>query len=424
MRYVVKRTLVAAVAAVLTAPVAHATNGYFAHGYSTKEKGLAGAGTALSQDAMASATNPAGMAFVGSRMDIGAALFSPSPRSYTLTGAPSAASFVNAVPGTTYESDSDFFIIPHFAYNKVLASGDAIGVSIYGNGGMNSNYPASSTPFGAGTFGAGDSGVNLEQLFVNLSYAKKINTKHALGGSLILAGQRFAAKGLENFAPFSSDPNNLSGNRHSKSYGAGIKLGYQGELSPGFRVGISYQSKISMSEFDEYKGLFAENGGFDIPETYNIGVSFDVGDSGVVVADIQRINYTGVSSISNPINQLINGSCIPSAPFSPNPSSSGAGCLGGASGAGFGWEDMTVYKIGYQFDVGNNTYRFGYSFTDQPIPETQTLFNILAPAVIEQHFTAGMTMRLSGNQEFNLAGLYAPSNSVKGSNPFDGGARR
>ena len=81
MKSVIKKSLLAAtVAGIVASPVANATNGYFAHGYSTKEKGLAGAGTAYSQDAMAAATNPAGMAFVGERLDVGAAFFSPSPR--------------------------------------------------------------------------------------------------------------------------------------------------------------------------------------------------------------------------------------------------------------------------------------------------------------------------------------------------------
>lgn len=445
MRITVNKSLLAiAVSGVLMSPVVHATNGYFGHGYSTKEKGLAGAGTAYSQDAMAAATNPAGMAFVGERMDIGAAFFSPSPRSYTMTGNPVApggnpamggdpnapfGSFINATPGASVDSDNDFFLIPHFAYNTQLNADSTLGVSVYGNGGMNTKYPASATPdftgdgAGDGTFGAGTAGINLEQLFINVSFSKMLNAKHAFGGSLILAGQRFAAQGLENFAALSLNPDSLSGNRHSLSYGAGFKLGYQGEVSPGVRVGVSYQSKISMGEFDEYKGLFAEGGDFDIPSTYNIGVSVDVGQSGMIVADIQRINYTDVAAVSNPVSNLIGptASCIP-AGFNPNPAitgASGTGCLGGANGGGFGWEDMTVFKIGYQIEEGDNTYRIGYSFTDQPIPESETFFNILAPAVMEQHFTAGMTMKLPGNQEFNIAGMYAPSNSVKGQNPVD-----
>ena len=465
MKKVVNKSLLAiAVSGMLAAPAVNATNGYFAHGYSTKERGLGGAGTAYSQDAMAAATNPAGMAFVGERFDIGMDLFSPSPRGYTVTGSPpipAAANFdvldgfgvcqtphplnpaacappFSVNPGSV-ESGNDFFLIPHVAYNWQLNTDSTAGVTVYGNGGMNTEYKSGSAtlPDGNtpgltitnqdGTFGAGTAGVNLAQLFINVSFSKKFNDKHAFGGGVIFAGQRFIAQGLENFGQFSTDPNNLSGNRKSDSYGAGLKFGYQGEVAKGIRVGASYQSKINMTEFDEYKGLFAEGGDFDIPSTYNIGVSFDVGSSGIVVADIQQINYTDVKSISNPVSKLTDGSCLDALNATLNngfvpTGASGAGCLGGADGAGFGWDDMTIFKIGYQFDMGENTFRVGYSHTDQPIPESETLFNILAPAVIEDHITAGWTMRLSGNQEINLSAMYAPKSTVKGANPFDGGA--
>ena len=473
IKVVNKSLLAIAVSGILASPAVYATNGYFSHGYSTKEKGLAGAGTAYSQDAMAGATNPAGMAFVGERMDLGLQFFSPSPRGYTVSGnppVPGDGSFtVFAPPATStalptcnfpdpggsgacappfsvspgsVESENDIFLIPHFAYNWQLNTDSALGVSVYGNGGMNTKYTSGSAvlPNGnstnpllpieelPGTYGAGTAGVNLAQLFVNVSFAKKLNSKHALGGSLILAGQRFMAYGLENFGQFSLDPDNLSGNRKSDSYGAGVKLGYQGEVTKGIRVGVAYQSKISMSEFDEYKGLFAEGGDFDIPSTYSIGASFDVGSTGVIVADVQQINYSDVASISNPISPLTDGSCANALNttiqnnFTPSPAA-GAGCLGGSAGAGFGWEDMTIFKIGYQMDLNEkHTIRFGYSHADQPIPESETLFNILAPAVIEDHITAGWTMKVGKNQEFNLAGMYAPKSSVKGANPFDGGA--
>ncbi len=433
MRTIVKKSLLAiAVSGVIISPAVNATNGYFGHGYSTKEKGLAGAGTAYSQDAMAAATNPAGMAFVGGRMDIGLALFSPSPRSYTVTGTPHApegpggtypfGSMINAQPGVEVESDNDLFMIPHFAYNWQADDVSTIGVSVYGNGGMNTEYPAASTPFEAGTFGAGTTGINLSQLFVNVSFAKKMNANNAFGASIIVVGQQFSAQGLENFTPFSSDPSSLSGNKKSTSYGAGFKFGYQGEVYKGIRLGAAYQSKMSMSSFDEYAGLFAEGGDFDIPSTYNIGASFDVGKSGVIVADVQQINYSEIASIANPINNLFTG-CLPGGfPGNPGPGGMGAGCLGGADGGGFGWEDMTIFKIGYQMDIGKkNTIRVGYSHAEQPIPESETLFNTLAPAVIEDHITAGWTLKVGTDMEFNLAGMYAPSNSVKGPNPADGG---
>jgi long-chain fatty acid transport protein len=470
MRYTVNKSLLAiAVSGILIAPAANATNGYFMHGVSTKEKGLAGAGTAFSQDAMAAATNPAGMAFVGERFDIGAAIFSPSNRGYKVTGAPPVPGGVGVTaldpaafpalacnpiftqpsgacappfsvdPGK-HDSKNDFFLIPHGGYNWQLDSDTAVGVSFYGNGGMNTEYTKGSAtlPNGSkpnqglpieslkGTYGDGNAGVDLVQGFLNISFAKKLNDKHAFGASVLIAGQRFAAKGLGNFGQFSLTPNKLDSAQHSYSFGVGLKVGYQGEVADGVRVGVSYQSKINMQEYDEYRGLFAEKGDFDIPSTYNFGVAIDIGETGVLVADVQRIIYSDVDAISNKITPLMDGTCAnalnATLQAQAPTAAAGVGCLGGQKGAGFGWKDMTIIKLGYQFDMSNSTFRFGYSHAEQPIGKKQTLFNILAPAVIEDHITAGWTYRLAGNQEINLAGMYAPKNKVKGANPFDGGA--
>ncbi len=414
MRTSVKKSLLviatsSIMTSVLVSPVVNATNGYFMHGVSTKEKGMAGAGAAFSQDALASANNPAGMAFVGERFDVGLAVFSPSPRSYTVTGNPTAAGFINAAPDVEVESDSDFFFIPHIGYNWQIDDTTTVGVAVYGNGGMNTDYPASATPFGAGTFGDGTTGINLEQAFFNLSIANKLSNKHAIGASVLLVGQKFSAEGLSNFGGFSVDAANLSSGKNDTAIGFGLKFGYQGEVSDGVRVGASYQSKVQMGDFDKYAGLFVNGGNFDIPVTYTIGIAFEVGASGMIVADIQEIKYSGVASVSNPLMPNL-GMCM---------GGDATSCLGGPNGPGFGWEDMTVYKIGYQVDVGASTYRVGYSHADQPIPESEVFFNVLAPAVVEDHITAGWTLRVGDNQEFNISGLYVPSNSVKGPNPLE-----
>lgn len=409
---------------LLVTPIAQATNGYFGHGYGTKEKGLAGAGVAYSQDAMAAATNPAGMALVGERMDVGLALFSPSDRSFTISGTPNANQFVNADISTgpaTFTSENDLFFIPQFGYNMALDSESTLGVSVYGNGGMNTEFGPAGTGAGFGIFGnplapfdAGTAGVNLEQMFINTTYARKLGAKQAYGVSLIVAAQRFAAQGIAGFAGFSTDGANMAGNIHSYSYGAGVKLGYQGEVAPNFSVGVSYQSKMAMGEFDEYKGLFAEAGGFDIPSTYTVGLAYDLGASGKVVLDMQKINYSEVASIANPVQNIFNCPAMGGA--------DATACFGGSNGPGFGWEDMTIMKLGYEIDVDGTVYRVGYSVGDMPIPASQTFLNILAPAVMEQHITFGMTMPMGTDQEFNLAVMIAPSASVKGANPFDGGS--
>lgn len=402
--------LALAVAAAVAAPSALATNGYFAHGYSIKEKGVAGAGVAMAQDSLAAATNPAGMAMVGNRMDVGVSLFSPSPRSYTATP-PTGPGFAANGDGSKVESDNDFFFIPHFGRNWMLDANSSVGLSVYGNGGMNTDYPAGNTPGGAGTFGnplapfnAGDAGVDLAQLFFNVSYAKKISSTSSWGVSGIAAYQRFKATGISGFGVISNDPTNLSDNGYDTSTGFGLKVGVQGEVSPGVTLGASYQSEIAMGEFDKYKGLFAENGDFDIPSTWTVGLSWKTSPSSALNVDVQRINYTDVKAVSNPFRKLDGCS-----------GGDTSQCLGGSDGIGFGWEDMTVYKLGYQWQSGNDwTWRVGYSQGDQPIAETEVLFNILAPGVMERHFTFGLTKMTSKTSEFNFAAMIAPEEKVSG----------
>ncbi|MDH5276591.1 MAG: long-chain fatty acid transporter, partial [Gammaproteobacteria bacterium] len=62
---------------MLAPALAHATNGYFAHGYGIKAQGMAGVGYALPLDGFAAAYNPAGIAFVDDRFDIGVTWFIP-----------------------------------------------------------------------------------------------------------------------------------------------------------------------------------------------------------------------------------------------------------------------------------------------------------------------------------------------------------
>lgn len=422
---------------------AWATNGYFTHGASIKEKALAGAGAAFSQDTLAAANNPAGMVWQGARYDVGATLFSPK-REYSADGGPSNAcagpmgpcSFSIGDGDQSIDSENEAFLIPHFGYNWLLDNGNTVGISVFGNGGMNTEYkggvatlfnpppPAGSgpAPFGAfqefdGTYGDGTAGVNLEQLFIATTYSAKINETSSWGISGIVAYQRFKAKGLGNFAAFSTDPDNLTNNGHDTSTGIGVRLGYQAEIKPGIRFGAAYQPEIDMEEFDDYSGLFAEDGDFDIPSNFTIGMAFDVGsNNGVLVIDLQQINYEDVKAVSNPIEPLTDGSCA----ANPATGGTGDGCLGGDDGAGFGWEDITVVKIGYQWQVDDWTWRVGYSDGDQPIPSSEVTFNILAPGVMTKHVTFGFTKQIDANSELDFAFMYAPTEDVDGTNTFDG----
>jgi long-chain fatty acid transport protein len=424
------KILTCALVALTFPATSWATNGYFTHGTSVAEKGLAGAGVAFSQDTLAAANNPAGMVWQGGRYDIGAALFAPD-RKYKAKGGPAPGCdpvtgqcpFSIGDGNQDKDSDNDVFVIPQFGYNWVINDDSTIGVSVFGNGGMNTSYKGGTAtlypggqPGGPvtlpGTFGDGTAGVDLAQMFLATTYARKITETSSWGVSGLAVYQRFKARGLGNFAGFSQDSENLSDNGYDDSTGFGVRLGVQAEIFSGVRIGAAYQPKINMDEFDDYSGLFAEDGDFDIPSNFTVGLAVDIGKTGVLVVDVQQINYEDVDAVSNSISPLTDPSkCMGGA---------GDGCLGGSDGAGFGWEDMTVVKVGFQWQTGTkNTWRVGYSTGDQPIPDDETLFNILAPGVVEEHFTAGFTRQLDDKSSFNFSAMYAPNKSVKGTSPFD-----
>jgi long-chain fatty acid transport protein len=391
---------------------------------------MVGAGVALSQDSLAAATNPAGMVMVGSRMDIGASWFKPI-RKYDATGTAGVPNGFACGALCPFEigpqsitSDKENFLIPQFGYNTMLNANSSFGVSVYGNGGMNTEYKGGTAQHNdglgnavttAGTFGAGDSGVDLAQLFIAPTYAMKIGKDNAVGVSAIFAYQRFKATGLNLFGAFgfSTDASNLSDNGYDTSTGYGVKLGWQGQITPAISLGASYQSKINMKKFKKYAGLFADGGDFDIPSTATVGIAFKATPTSKVLLDVQRINYTDVAAVSNPISNLVGSS---------NSCATGATdkCLGGSDGAGFGWKDMTIVKLGYQWDTsGGWTWRAGISQGKQPIPSSEVMFNILAPAVMEKHLTFGFTKQVDTKSEINFAFLYAPEAKQSGANPLD-----
>lgn len=396
---------------------AMATDGYLSHGYGTENKGRAGAATAFATDALSVAVNPANIQRAGNRMDVGLAWFSPR-REFTVSGAPSGG------PGTfplepngdafgnpgVWESDSNNFFIPHFAYAREIDARSSFGFAIYGNGGMNTDYPAFANPVrgqgpcGPGVFCAGKTGVNLEQLFVVPSYAMKVTPTLTLGIAPIFAYQRFEAKGLAAFSGMSSNPEKLTNKGVDDATGYGARIGLQVEIADFMSFGASYQSKIQMSEFKKYAGLFAEKGDMDIPPTMNVGWAFDLRNGTHVMVDIFHTMYSEVPSVGNSADKLL----VEGKPF------------GSADGPGFGWDDITVVKLGVEHVLNDTlTLRAGYSRGDSPIDSDDVTLNVLAPGVITDHYTVGSSVKLEGEQAVNFSLMYGKSSGEKGPNPFE-----
>ncbi len=370
-------------AGLMFAGSAHATDGMFSNGYGNAAKGMAGAGTVLSQDTQAAVNNPAAMLDVGNRVDVGASIFSPR-RAATVE---QATGFFQT--SGKFQSGSEWFLIPSAGVN--FDYGDySLGITFTGQGGMNTDY--SECIFAGSTCTEG-TGIDLAQTLLGFTYARKVSDNVTIGITPQLAGQRFEAKGLSGFGTVSINSRRLTDNGYDYSWGYGASVGMLVKPSDKVSLGVTYKSRTYMTEFDQYAGLLAEDGDLDIPAALTFGTSYQYDDKLTLVADLKRIFYSDVRSMSNSNN--VGATTIPAR-------------LGTKTGLGFGWQDMTVLKLGAQYAYDDAmTFRGGFSWNSMAMEDTENMFNILAPAVPQMHLAGGMTYKFGGGHELGVALVHA-----------------
>ena len=240
---------------------------------------------------------------------------------------------------------------------------------------------------------------SLLQAQMSLSLAYKVNKSHSIAASPVFSVQQFRAYGLGVFKPKTTDPDNLTGRGNDYAYGGGARLGYQGKLTDWLTIGAAYQSRIYFTKFDKYKGLFAEQGSLDSPEKFGAGFSIQPTKKLTIAFDWERTLYSNIKAIGLSIEQLSDPNCF----------------LGADCGAGFGWQDQDVYKVGMKYQLTPKwDVMLGYNYGEVPMPDDQLLFSTLAPAVTEHHATIGAVYRQSKSMEWTLAYVHAFKNTEKG----------
>jgi len=387
-----------ALLALLAAPLpAFATLGYFQHGSGLKAKGMGGVGIALPQDTTGAAMNPAGLGFVGNRLDVELDWFRPI-RDAEIVGNANPP-FGPGRSGSYSANGRKNFLVPGFGFNRMIRPDLALGIVVYGNGGMNTTFE--NNPFGGFLGGSARGGVDYMQLFVSPTIAWKPNENHSIGLSVNFVYHQFGAEGLEGFdnAFMSASPGNVSNRGRDDASGVGIRLGWTGKITPNVTLGAMYQPRTDMGKLDRYKGLFRNQGELDIPATYGLGIAVKATPQLTIAGDIVRIDYGKVPTIGTPVDCLFAFACQ----------------LGASNGPGFGWRNITAYKIGMSYEVSKSlTVRAGFATGRQPIPANQTFFNIIFPAVVEDHLTLGATWTM-GNMEVTAGYMHAFKKKVSGS---------
>lgn len=399
---------------------AFAVNGAFDYGFSEITRGMGGAGSALPQDSLIAAINPAGMVDVGKRLDIGAVAYFPTMH-YTATSVTGLSPAEIAVaPGKVASSETLFFL-PDFGMNFPINHKSAFGVSVYSLAGFGAKWRTKNNATVAGgpaqgALGDGTLLSDLKQSIAALTYSRHFLSRSSWGVSLLTGFQMFRNAGAQNLSALSAHPNNVSGKGTDYSVGLGARFGFLFGVLPKLDLSISYQPRVYMTKFHRYAGLFPNSGEFDYPPFGNIGLAWHIMKNFVLAADVEKIWNKDISNYGRSHDALVNGTC----------QTDKSTCMGGSNGAGFGWSNDVIYKLGAQWAVNNKTtLRAGYNHGGKVLSSTYATENMITPgALIRDLFSAGITQKISKKDFINGVLTFIPKQSINSLNEFSGAAKQ
>ncbi len=383
---------------------ASAAGGYFVLGYGPMAHQTGGTATATGLDGFSGSSNPGKLSAVEDRHDVGLVVFSPYRR------------VERSGSGTIYDFDSvsanSAFFLPEFGLARKINEEFSWGLSLYGNGGLNSDYqdtngvPDSNfNPARCGSapsnflFGCGNAGVDISQAVLAPTLSWKYSPRHSFGIAALLGYQQFKAYGLQALEGVSQDQNAVSNRGYDRALGAGVRIGWYAQMTPWLSVGAAYSSRVFFEKLEKYRGLLAGGGSFDIPANFSVGFSVKPVKNWEFAMDIQHIEFGkiralgngGLNSLQDPVNKP----------------------LGGDHGSGFNWRDQTNFRFALIHELTPKlTVRGGFAYGEQPMRDRSAnsmTFATMAPNP-SRNATVGMSYKWNATNDFHFAyGRYIES---------------
>jgi long-chain fatty acid transport protein len=378
-----------AVAELLAAARASATNGMRMIGFGPVQNSMGGVGVGATLDGSALASNPAGITELGSRVDVALGYFKPAV-SHEATGTPTGAPPPNpasmiAHDGETIDSDRGGSPIPSIAYIQRLNDQLSAGVGLFAVSGMGVDYPTNLYLSPAMTD------------YLNARLSPGIAWKPSDAFSIGLAVNVMMAQMKYDVA--GNLPPEMGGQaRHSTatSWGYGATLGVKVTPTPALSLGAAYETRSHFQDFS-----FDVPGGkdelrFDQPQVATVGAAFRPMEGLLVAADVEWIDWSSTMGKDLP---RYSESQPTTMPFDMS------------------WKDQWVYKLGMQVTpMRGLDLRAGYNYGKMPLDSSRAFENLVFPAVAEHHFTAGAGYAFSDRIAMQLAGMYSPTATISGAN--------
>jgi long-chain fatty acid transport protein len=394
-------------------PTASATDGHFLHGIGAINSAMGGAGISAPESLLGTFNlNPAGMmAFDGLRMEFSMEMFqadrtvsssAPTPAGTTLSG--------------STRSKKSFVPIPAFGASYRLP-GDRVvlGLAGLGTGGFGVDYPASAAGPSANPillpqpngFGQVYSDYSLLKIAASVGWA--VTDDLWLGAALNIDRAALAVSPMPAASPdfdpatgtaFFPDAGAADG-----AFGIGFQVGLMYNVNDIFAFGASYTSEQWFRPF-EWNSTHANPNlaNFGEPRTFSFKLNVPaVVGGGVAVQAVPELLLT--ADFKYYFYKNTAGFEIPSTgPFNMD-----------GSLAGFGWDNIYSIAFGLKYEPAAIVALYGgYNFSDNPVPDSLSMINIAAPAIVQHHISFGIGIRATSQFEITAAYYHAFRNSGTG----------
>lgn len=219
-------------------------------------------------------------------------------------------------------------------------------------------------------------------LQVGFSYAYELSDKFSIG---VQPNIDYAA--LELMPNPTANPNSSGypSTNKATAIGFGAQFGVFFDSGSGFKLGASYKTTQSFSDF-EFENTYLDNStstskfNMDYPSILSFGFGYSTGDIDFAL-DYRSVNYENTDGFSK------------------------TGWTSTASVAGFGWDNISIISAGLQYKgIDKIPLRFGYTYSTNPISEKVAFFNVPATAIIKNAFQFGLSYQVNDNLNFD--GVY------------------
>lgn len=280
----------------------------------------------------------------------------------------------------------------------------SFGLGMYAVAGFGVDYSGSTSnplftatpPNGVG-FGAVNSYFEVLQIQPSVAYQLTDRLSVAAGPILDMARLR-VAPGL--FAA----PDNANGDlfltypqaTHAQgNWGAGFIVGayYQADT---WALGASYKSTQWFDTFrfnstDELGNPRRITLGLDLPAIISVGASCTAVERWLFAVDGRYIDYENTNFLG------------------------GEGFLPDASVRGLGWKSIFAVAAGTQYQLSDAiSLRCGYSWSDNPVPNSQSFFNTVSPVILQNAIYTGASWNVTEDFALSVAYAHFFKNSISG----------